>query len=59
MNVIQMKLNIIIRDIQNIAVEIESLKKRVSDLELNEISVNMNCKVEHPVIPNQDLEAKQ
>jgi hypothetical protein len=43
MNVIQMKLNIIIRDIQTIAVEIENLKKRVSDLELAQISVNIKA----------------
>jgi hypothetical protein len=38
-----MKLNIIIRDIQTIAVEIENLKKRVSDLELAQISVNIKA----------------
>lgn len=59
MNVIQMKINILINDIRKIAVEIENLKKRVSDLELAQISVNMNCKVEQPVIPNQDLDVKQ
>ena len=59
MNITQLKLNAIIRDIQKIAVEIENLKKRVSDLELAQISVNMNCKVEQPVIPNQDLDVKQ
>lgn len=41
MNVIQMKLNVIINDIRKIAVEIENLKKRVSDLELEQISINM------------------
>lgn len=41
MNVIQMKMNIIINDIHKIAEEIENLKKRVSDLELAQISVNM------------------
>ena len=41
MNVIQMKLNIIINDIQKIAEEIENLKKRVSDLELEQLSVNI------------------
>lgn len=57
-NVIQMKLNIIISDIQKIAVEIDNIKKRVSDLELAQISVNIKDK-EQPVIPNKDLEAKQ
>ena len=41
MNVIQMKLNVIINDIRKIAEEINSLKKRVSDLELAQISVNI------------------
>lgn len=41
MNVIQMKLNIIVNDIHKIADEIESLKKRVSDLELAQISINI------------------
>ena len=47
MNVIQMKLNVIINDIRKIAVEIDSLKKRVSDLELAQISVNINNKKEN------------
>jgi hypothetical protein len=44
MNVTQMKINIIINDIRKIAEEIENLKKRVSDLELEEISINMKDK---------------
>jgi hypothetical protein len=44
MNVVQMKINIIINDIRKIAEEIENLKKRVSDLELEEISINMKDK---------------
>ena len=51
----QMKLNVIIHDIQKIAEEIENLKKRVSDLELAQISASIK---EQPVNPNQDLEAK-
>lgn len=52
MNVMQLKLNAIIRAIRDIAVEIENLKKRVSDLELAQL-VNID-KVE--LLPN---EAKQ
>lgn len=57
MNVTQLKLNAVIRDIQRIVVEIDNLKKRVSDLELAQISINIKDK-EQPVIPNRDLEAK-
>jgi len=46
MNVIQMKLNILIHDIQRIAEEIENLKRRVSDLELAQISVNIKSRTE-------------
>jgi len=41
MNVVQMKLNIIVNDIRKIAEEINSLKQRVSDLELAQISINI------------------
>ena len=54
MNVMQLKLNAIIHDIQNIAVEIENLKKRVSDLELAQLVNIEPDKVE--LLPN---EAKQ
>lgn len=55
LTMMQMKLNVIIHDIQKIAEEIENLKKRVSDLELAQISASIK---EQPVNPNQDLEAK-
>ena len=47
----QLKLNAIIRDIHNIAVEIENLKKRVSDLELAQLVNIEPDKVE--LLPNE------
>lgn len=46
MNVIQMRLNIITKDIRDIAVEIENLKKRVSNVELILLDCNIPIDIE-------------
>ena len=46
MNVMQLKLNILIRDIQNIAVEIDALNKRISNIELILLDCNIPINTE-------------
>lgn len=46
MNVTQLKLNIIIKDIRHIAEEMDALKKRVSNIELILLDCNIPIDIE-------------